>query len=140
MTSSNKLIPEANGQAKRLIADAQAYKQQVVLHAKGDTARYLAVLSEYTRAPGVTKERLYLDTMQQVLSNTSKIVVDSMGGNSLVMLPLDKLLGMDFNGTKTRVPFALPPEALIDSTTSPNGQDNVYGGNTTNSTHISGGY
>lgn len=86
-----RVVPIAEGNAKRIFAEANAYAQQVVLHASGDAAEFLALLPEYTRAPAVTGERMYLDTMQQVLSKSSKIVVNGKAGNMLY-LPLDKLM------------------------------------------------
>ena len=85
-----KVIPIAQGNAKRIIAEAQAYAQQVVLRAKGEVAEFLAILPEYIHSPLVTSERMYLDAMQQVLSKSSKILVDGKSGNVLY-LPLDKL-------------------------------------------------
>ena len=89
---SNDVIPKARGQAARLIEEANAYKQSVIAEAEGETARFLQVLAEYEKAPNVTRKRLYLDTMESVLGNTSKVIVDSEGGNNLLYLPLDKLM------------------------------------------------
>ena len=85
-----RVVPIAEGNAKRIFAEANAYAQQVVLRATGDAAEFLALLPEYMRAPSVTGERMYLDTMQQILTKSSKIVVDGKAGNMLY-LPLDKL-------------------------------------------------
>ncbi len=85
-----RVVPIADGNAKRVRSEAEAYSEQVVLRAKGETAEFLELLPQYTRAPEVTGERMYLDAMQQVLSNSSKIIVESKAGN-LVYLPLDKL-------------------------------------------------
>lgn len=85
-----RVVPIAEGNAKRIIEEAQAYAQQVVLRAKGEVAEFLALLPQYVKAPGVTAERMYLDMMQQVLSKSSKIIVDSKS-NNLLYLPLDKL-------------------------------------------------
>lgn len=85
-----RVVPIAEGNAKRISAEATAYAQQVVLRATGDAAEFLALLPEYNRAPAVTSERMYLDAMQQVLSKSSKIIVDGKAGN-LLYLPLDKL-------------------------------------------------
>ncbi len=87
-----RVVPIAEGNAKRISAEANAYAQQVVLRATGDAAEFLALLPEYMRAPAVTGERMYLDTMQQVLTKSSKIIVDGKAGNMLY-LPLDKLGG-----------------------------------------------
>lgn len=84
--------PIAKGQAQRLLADAKAYKQQVIFMAKGDIARYLALLPEYQRAPGIMRDRLYLDTMEYIFQNTPKVIVDTPSSNNMLYLPLDKLL------------------------------------------------
>ncbi|HSW93927.1 MAG TPA: FtsH protease activity modulator HflK [Gammaproteobacteria bacterium] len=89
---ASKVVPIAQGDAARILADATGYQQQVVLNAKANVARYQAVLKGYSTAPEVTRERLYLDTLQTVLQNTTKILVDVNAGNNLVYLPLDKLL------------------------------------------------
>ena len=91
-TYAKGILPEARGAAKRMLAEADAYKQQVVANAEGEAARFSAVLAEYKKAPSVTRERLYLDTMQKVLSNNSKVLVDVEGGNNVMFLPLDKLM------------------------------------------------
>ena len=85
------VVPIAEGNAKRVIAEAQAFAQQVVLKATGDVAEFLALLPEYIRSPKVTTERMYLDAMQQVLGQSTKIIVDGKSGNMLY-LPLDKLI------------------------------------------------
>ncbi|MEP7156651.1 MAG: FtsH protease activity modulator HflK [Betaproteobacteria bacterium] len=89
---ANDILPKAKGAAARLMEEANGHKQRVIATAQGDASRFIQVLAEYDKAPGVTRERLYLDMMQQVLQNTSKIVVDQKGGNSLLYLPLDKLM------------------------------------------------
>ncbi len=89
-----KVIPEAMGQAQRLLAGARAYKEQVVLNSQGETARFLAMLPEYRRSPNVMRERLYLGTVEAVLSKTSKLFLDISKGNQLLLnVPLDKMLG-----------------------------------------------
>lgn len=87
---SMAVLPRAQGQAKRLQEEAKAYKEQVVLAAQGDVARFLALVPEYQQQPELTRQRLYLDMMQQVLSRTAKIMVDTQGSNNLLYLPLDK--------------------------------------------------
>ncbi len=89
---ANDVIPRARGTAARLQQEADGYKQRVIATAEGDSNRFKAVLTEYNRAPRVTRERMYLDTMQQIFSNTSKIYVDSRNANSLLYLPLDRLI------------------------------------------------
>lgn len=89
---ASKVVPIAQGFAARTLADAVGYQQQVVLGAQANVARYQAVLKVYSTAPDVTRERMYLDTLQNVLQNTTKILVDVNAGNNLLYLPLDKLL------------------------------------------------
>ena len=91
---ANDVIPRAVGNAARLIQESEGYKQRVIVSAEGDASRFEQILAEYSKAPKVTRERLYLDMMQQVLSNTSKIIVDQKSGNNLLYLPLDKLVNM----------------------------------------------
>lgn len=88
---ANAIIPEAQGQAQRMIEQAQGYRESVVAKAQGQTNRFNSLLSEYKQAPQVMRDRLYLDTMSDVLSNTSKILVDIDKGSPLMVLPLDKL-------------------------------------------------
>jgi modulator of FtsH protease HflK len=89
---ANDVIPKARGTAARLLEEASAYQQSVVARAEGDASRFKQLVAEYEKAPGVTRERLYLDMMQSVLGNTSKVLVDQKGGNNLLYLPLDKLM------------------------------------------------
>jgi len=89
---ANGVIPKARGTAARLLAEAQGYKQRVIDTAQGNASRFQQVMVEYDKAPKVTRERLYLDAMQHVLSNTSKVLVDQKSGHNLLYLPLDKLM------------------------------------------------
>jgi membrane protease subunit HflK len=92
---SNDVLPKARGQAARLLEEANAYKEQVIAEAEGETKRFLSVLEQYKKAPSVTRKRLYLDTIESVLSQSSKVVVDTKGNNNLLYLPLDKLMQRD---------------------------------------------
>lgn len=96
-----RVVPIAEGNAKRIFAEAEAFAEQVVLRATGDVAEFLALLPEYTRAPFVTAERMYLEAMQQVFDQSSKIVVDGKAGNMLY-LPLDKLTTMSSQSIVTK--------------------------------------
>lgn len=87
----NDIVPRARGLASRLTQEAEGYKLSVMANAEGDASRFSQIFTEYQKAPQVTRERMYLDTMQTVMNNTSKILVDQKGGNSLLYLPLDKL-------------------------------------------------
>lgn len=90
----NDVIPKASGVASRLVQEAEGYRMQVVSRAQGDASRFKQVLSEYSKAPQVTRDRMYLDTMQQVFQNTTKVLVDQKAGGNLLYLPLDKLVQM----------------------------------------------
>jgi membrane protease subunit HflK len=98
---ANDVIPKARGTAARLQQEADGYKARVIANAEGDASRFKQVLAEYAKAPAVTRERIYLETMQQVLSSTSKVLIDTKGAGNLLYLPLDKLL-------QGGVPTALP--------------------------------
>jgi membrane protease subunit HflK len=89
---ANEVVPRARGEGARHLADASAYKDRVIAEAEGDVSRFLAVLKEYRREPKVTRERLYLDAIESMLGQTSKVMLDTQGGNSLMYLPLDKLI------------------------------------------------
>ncbi len=98
---SNDILPRARGAAARQIEEASGYKEQVVAQAEGEAARFKSILTEYTRAPEVTRQRLYLETMEQVLSNSSKVMVDVEGGNNLMYLPLDRLMQENMSAPST---------------------------------------
>lgn len=92
-TYANGVVPEARGQAQRIIEDANGYRDEVVARALGEADRFTKLVAEYRKAPEVTRQRLYLDTMQQVFSNTSKVLVTGKEGqNNLLYLPLDKMI------------------------------------------------
>jgi len=90
---SNQIVERAKGTSDRLRLEAKAYKAQVTARSEGETKRFLSVLKEYEKAPAITRQRLYLESIETVLSNTSKVMVDIQGGNNLMVLPLDRLLG-----------------------------------------------
>ena len=87
----NKVVPEARGRAQRLTEEAAAYKEQVVERARGETSRFLAVLDVYNQAPEVTRERMYIQALETVLSNSSKIMVDTESSDNIMYLPLDRM-------------------------------------------------
>ena len=91
---ANDVIPRAVGSASRLKEESEAYKARIVAQASGDAQRFKSVLAEYQKAPQVTRDRMYLETMQQVYSNVTKVMVDSKQGSNLMYLPLDKVLQM----------------------------------------------
>ena len=89
---ANDVIPRAKGAAARLMQEAEGYRQRVIASAEGDASRFKQILVEYEKAPAVTRERMYIDMMQQILTSTSKVMVDQKSGTSLLYLPLDKLI------------------------------------------------
>jgi modulator of FtsH protease HflK len=111
---ANDVLPKARGMAARLLEEANAHRERVVANAEGDASRFRQVLVEYEKAPQVTRERMYLDMMQQVMSSTSKILVDQKGGGgNLLYLPLDKLMQMSATtGVGESVPKATVTEVV----------------------------
>jgi membrane protease subunit HflK len=101
---ANDIVPRARGNAARLLEEANGYLASVVQRAEGDASRFRQILAEYTKAPAVTRERLYIDMMQTVLASTNKVLVDQKAGSNLLYLPLDKLLQQ--SGPVTVVPSA----------------------------------
>jgi modulator of FtsH protease HflK len=85
------ILPRAEGAGDRIIQEAEAYRERIVAQAQGDTSRFEAILAEYNKAPDVTRERMYLETMEQIFDRVSKVLVDNRNGNNLIYLPLDKL-------------------------------------------------
>ena len=103
---ASDVIPRAQGAASRLREEAEAYKARVVAQAEGDAQRFRSVLAEYQKAPAVTRDRLYIETMQQIYSNVTKVMVDSRNNSNLLYLPLDRLLqsGGTTNGSAAPAP------------------------------------
>ena len=118
---ANNVIPAARGKAFRLMQDAEAYRSKVVEDATGNASRFNSVVAEYQKAPGVTRDRMYLDTMQQIFSNTSKVLMDAKSGNNMVYLPLDKLLAQaaandnKVNTTTTTTTTQIVPNSSLTS-------------------------
>jgi membrane protease subunit HflK len=98
---AREIEPRARGQVNRVMQEAEAYKQQIVLKAQGEVARFEQLLPEYLAAPRVTRDRLYLETMEFVYSNTSKVVVDVKNGNNIMYLPLDRLMNQSGKSSTT---------------------------------------
>ncbi len=105
----NDILPRARGEAAKQIQDAEAYRQQVAALAQGETARFDQVLAQYERAPAVTRERMYLDAMGGVYKNAHKVIIDGKNANSLMYLPLDKLMGAGAQGAAPSEPVAITP-------------------------------
>jgi len=89
---ANDVVPRARGAASRLMQESEGYRSRVVANAEGESSRFGKVLGEYQKAPGVTRDRLYIEAMQQVFSSTTKVMIDTKSNNSLMYLPLDKLI------------------------------------------------
>jgi membrane protease subunit HflK len=101
---ANDVVPRAVGAASRLKEESQAYRERIVAQAEGDSQRFKAILPEYQKAPQVTRDRMYLDAMQQIYTNVTKVVVDSKQGSNLMYLPLDKLMQMTSGSPPSTVP------------------------------------
>jgi membrane protease subunit HflK len=108
---ANEVVPRARGAASRLLQESEGYRARVVAAAEGDTARFKQILAEYQKAPAVTRERLYLETMQQIFANTTKVMMDTRSNNSLMYLPLDKLIAESAASAKAAAPTAAAPPA-----------------------------
>jgi membrane protease subunit HflK len=110
---ASDVIPKAQGTAARLREEAEGYKSRVIAQAEGDAQRFNSVLAEYQKAPTVTRDRMYIDTMQQVYSNVSKVMIDTRNNSNLLYLPLDKLLQQS---TVVSAPAAVPATPPTDAT------------------------
>ena len=99
---ANDVVPKARGTASRLMQEAEGYKQRVIANAEGEASRFRQIQAEYSRAPAVTRERIYLETMQQVSPTPPRCIVDQKGGNNLLFLPLDKIMQMSASGARRR--------------------------------------
>jgi membrane protease subunit HflK len=110
---ANDVIPRARGAASRLMQESEAYRARVTANAQGDASRFKQILVEYQKAPAVTRDRMYLETMQQIFANTSKIMVDAKSSNNLLYLPLDKLIAQTAanDAASAKPGTALPPGA-----------------------------
>lgn len=114
---ANDILPRARGAAATIIADSRGYKAKVTAEADGESQRFLALLSEYNKAPEVTRQRLYLETMQEVLGNTSKVILDVENGNNLTYLPLDRILqDRRENDQRRAVDDTQPPTSISGGT------------------------
>jgi membrane protease subunit HflK len=120
-TYANDIVPKARGLAVSVVEGAYAYRARVIADAEGETARFLALAAEYQRAPAVTRERLYLETMEQVLGASAKIIVDTKGTGNLVYLPLDKLL--EQRSLQQRPASETPPTVRLEDGTAVDAED-----------------
>jgi len=111
---ADDILPQAKGKAARLLQDAEAYRASVVSVATGNAARFDKIVAEYAKAPAVTRDRMYIETMQQILSSTSKVMIDAKTGNNTIYLPLDRLLAQSTANEAARGagsgPMMAPPQ------------------------------
>ena len=121
---ANDVVPRAVGSASRLKEESDAYKARIVAQSQGDAQRFRSVLTEYQKAPQVTRDRMYIDTMQQVYSSVTKVMVESRQGSNLLYLPLDKIMQMSGTsasasqvdsvpGTTNNLPLPTTPAAPV---------------------------
>ncbi|MGO4378812.1 FtsH protease activity modulator HflK [Pseudoduganella sp. RAF19] len=122
---ANDVVPKARGTAFALVQQAEAYRAQTVENATGNADRFKSVLAEYQKAPGVTRDRMYLDTMQQIFANTTKVMADSRNGNNLLYLPLDKLIAQVAAADAARAASQTPPPPAAVLLTPDNSMQNL---------------
>jgi membrane protease subunit HflK len=125
---ANDVVPRARGLAARLLEEANGYGSEVTQRAEGDASRFRSVVAEYNKAPGVTRDRLYLDMMQSVLGNSSKVFVDQKGGSNLLYLPLDKLMqqsGAGGGDVPSQRPATTPPPESVPPPEPPRTRDGL---------------
>lgn len=111
----NQVIPSAQGQAVRQIEDAAGYRSRVIADAEGETRRFSQILTEYQLAPAVTRERIFLETLESILANSTKILVDTEGGSNLLYLPLDQLMQRAPTSNTSPTGVTTVPAANVDS-------------------------
>ena len=122
----NKVQPEANGKAQRILEDAKAYKDKTILEAQGDVGRLALLLPEYKASPQITRERLYLETMEHVLENSRKVLIDDKS-NNLMVLPLDQLMRGGKSGTTTTPSTDMDSASPAPSVTKPSSNVDLSG-------------
>jgi membrane protease subunit HflK len=122
---ANDVIPRARGTASRLQQEAEGYKQRVIANAEGEASRFRQVLAEYAKAPQVTRERIYIDTMREILSSNNKVMMDYRGSGNLLMLPLEKLLQQAASGTPPDAQAAQRPAEPSASDASPRSRESL---------------
>jgi membrane protease subunit HflK len=117
------ILPKAEGDAARVRLDAEAYRDRVIRDAEGEAGRFEALLMEYQKAPRVTRDRLYIDAIEEVYGNSNKVIIDSAGAGNLLYLPLDQLMRGNrgaVGGNGNRASDAPMPETNPDSSENPN--------------------
>ena len=132
----NDVVPKARGSASRLTEEATGYRQRVIANAEGEASRFKQILAEYSKAPQVTRERMYLETMQQIYSSTTKVLVDARSGGNMLLLPMDKIMQMTTGtalseaGPAARAPsteVSPPAESTPSATSTPRSRDALRG-------------
>jgi len=113
------VVPRARGAASRLTEEAEGYRARIVAQAEGDSERFRSVLTEYQKAPQVTRERMYTDAMEDVYTNVTKVLVDTKAGSNLLYLPLDKIMQMTGSSTNTAGTSASTVPPATSSTPAP---------------------
>jgi membrane protease subunit HflK len=119
---ANDVVPKARGTASRLMQEAEGYRTRVVERAQGDASRFRQILTEYNKAPGVTRDRMYLDAMQDIFTSTTKVMVDTRANGNLLFLPLDKLLqqsAADAGSAPRATALPAVPGAAVSETAAP---------------------
>jgi membrane protease subunit HflK len=116
---ANDVVPKARGMAARLMQEAEGYRSRVVEQSQGDAARFRQIVAEYSKAPQVTRDRLYLDAMQQIMTSTTKVLIDQKGGGNLLYLPLDKLMQMTAAGAASGTAPEAPASAKTNEPAAP---------------------
>ena len=111
---ANDIVPKARGAASRLLQESEGYRARVVANAEGEAARFSKVLVEYQKAPGVMRDRMYIDAMQQIFASTTKVMVDTKSNNSMIYLPLDKLIAQTAAESAAAAPAQPAPPVLGD--------------------------
>ncbi len=120
---ANDIVPRARGQSQRILQDAEAYRERVIAGAEGDAARFEALLTEYTKAPRVTRDRLYLDAIEEVYGRSAKVILDSEGSGNLLYLPVEQLmkragtLPLDTSGSNVDGSDGTNPQTVNDGRT-----------------------
>lgn len=122
---ANDILPRARGQAVRQIEDAEAYKERVVANSEGEAARFSSLLTEYQRAPRVTRERLYIDAIESVYSTSTKVLLDSEGSGNLLYLPVDQLLKQSRSGAAADNRAFSAPSNTEQTTTTRSSRDDL---------------
>jgi membrane protease subunit HflK len=125
---SSDIIPKARGNAARQLEEANGYSARVVAQSEGEASRFDQLLTEYKKAPVVTRQRLYIDTLQTVMSNSSKVMVDVDGGNNLLYLPLDKIMSSSNAGQQTQqmmIPQQFAPQLPVSQPQERRDRDNI---------------